>query len=387
MPVAVTDPGMEITALETIPLAHELPEGQGLGDARSFGRSRETTLLRVETDDGLVGWGEAFAPGEIVAATVDALFREDVLGMDPYDVESLAERSYTQPYHFGGDGFVQSVVSGIDVACWDVIGKATSRPVHQLLGGRRTESLVPYASTMYFTETDRSVAEPIEEAVAEGFTAAKIKIGTGVDEDVERVRTAREVLGDDATLMVDVNGNYRAHQAIRSANAIAEYDLAWIEEPVPPENDSGYDRVAAAVDVPLAAGEAHFGRFAFKDLIDGGAVDVVQPNLARCGGFSEARLIADLATTENVAVRPHVWNSAVGMAAAVQFAASLPDYPHSRAVPEAVLLECDRSPNPLREDLLETPLDPTGGTLDVPQGPGLGIDVDRDALARYRADG
>lgn len=378
---------MEITALETIPIAHELPEGEGLGDARSFGRSRETTLLRLETDDGLVGWGEAFAPGGIVAETVDALFREDVLGMDPYDVESLAERSYTQPYHFGGDGFVQSVVSGIDVACWDLIGKSVGKPVHHLLGGRRRESLVPYASTMYFAARDRPIAEPVEAAVADGFTAAKIKIGAGVDDDVERVRTAREVLGDDATLMVDMNGNYRAHQAIESAHAIAEYDVAWIEEPVPPENGSGYDRVAAKVDVPLAAGEAHFGRFDFKELIDGGAVDVVQPNLARCGGFSEARLIADMATTENVAVRPHVWNSGVGMAAAVQFAASLPDYPHSHTVPEPVLLECDRSPNPLREELLVEPLDPTGGTLAVPQGPGLGIEVDEEALARYRADG
>ncbi len=386
---------MEVTELETIPLSHELPEGRALGDARGMGRSRKTTLLRLETDAGLVGWGEAFAPGRIVAATVDELFRDDVVGMDPYDVESLAERSYVDPYHFGGDVFVQSVVSAVDVACWDLIGKDVGRPVHRLLGGRFRESLVPYASTMYFTEDERPIAEPIREAVDDGFTAAKIKIGAGTDEDVERVRVAREVLGEDGTLMVDVNGNYRPHQAIETAQAIADYDVAWIEEPVPPENESGYREVASSVDVPIAAGEAHYGRFAFKQLIDDGAVDVVQPNLGRCGGFSEARLIADLATTENVAVRPHVWNSAVGMAAAVQFAASVPDYPHSRLVPdyphsrlvpEPMLVECDRSENPLRTDLLETPLDPTGGSLDVPQGPGLGVELDEDAVERYRAD-
>ena len=377
---------MRITGIETIPIGHELPEGRGLGDARGFGRTRETTLVRLETDAGVEGWGEAFAPGQIVDATVDELFADDVVGMDPFDVESLAIDSYTDPYHFGGDVFVQSAVSAIDVACWDIIGKTVERPIHRLLGGRERESLVPYASTMYFAEADRPLEEPMREAVDEGFTAAKIKIGANTDDDLERVRVAREILGDDGRLMVDMNGNYRPHQAIETAKAIAEYDVDWIEEPVPPENDSGYRDVKAAVDVPIAAGEAHYGRFAFKELVDDRAVDIVQPNLGRCGGLSEARLIADMATTENVAVRPHIWNGAVGMAAAIQFAASVPDYPHTRNVPEPMLVEFDRSENPLRDDLLETPFDPSGGTLDVPQEPGLGIEIDEDALERYRLD-
>ena len=306
--------------------------------------------------------------------------------MDPFDVESLATDSYTDPYHFGGSVFVQSVVSALDVAMWDVIGKHLDRPVYRLLGGRERSTLLPYASTMYFTERDRPIAEPIEAAVEEGFTAAKIKIGTGVDEDVERVRTAREIMGDDARLMVDINGNYRADQAVRTANAIAEYGVTWIEEPVPPENLGGYREVRKRVDVPIAAGEAHYGRFEFKRLIDEHLVDIVQPNLGRCGGLSEARRIADLASTENVGVRPHIWNGAVGLAAAVQFAASVSDYPHTRNVPDPMMVEFDRSENPLRTDLLEEPFDPTGGELDVPQGPGLGITVDEDAVERYRSD-
>ncbi|WP_114576455.1 mandelate racemase/muconate lactonizing enzyme family protein [Saliphagus sp. LR7] len=374
---------MEITTIEPIPLAHTLPAG--LGDARGFGRDRATTLLRLETDTGLVGWGEAFVPGSIAEATIEELFAEDVVGMDPFDVESLAERSYTDPYHFGEAVFVQSVVSAIDVACWDLIGKEVGRPVHRLLGGRSVETLVPYASTMYFTETERPLAEPIEAAVAEGFTAAKIKIGTGVEEDEERVRTARDILGPDARLMVDMNGNYRPEQAVRSARAIAEYDVEWIEEPVPPENLSGYEEVKRHVETALAAGEAHYGRFEFKRLIDG-AVDIVQPNLARCGGLSEARTIAKLATTENVGVRPHIWNSAVGLVAAVQFAASVPAYPHSRTAPDPMMVEFDRSENPMRTEILETPFDPSGGELAVPQEPGLGIEVDEDAVAELRAD-
>lgn len=375
---------MDVTDIRVIPLTHSLPEGNGLGDARGFGRTRSTTLVCLVTTDGTVGWGEAFIPGPIAQATVDELFRDDVLGMDPFTVESLAERSYTDSYHFGGGVFVQSVLSAIDIACWDIIGKAVGQPIHRLLGGQERSSLTPYASTMYFSETERSIREPVESALEAGFTAAKIKIGTGRSADIERVRTAREILGEDAHLMADMNGNYRPDQAINSAKALSEFDLTWIEEPVPPENLSGYREIKRAIDTPVAAGEAHYGRFAFKRLIDDRTVDIVQPNVARCGGFSEARRIAALASTENVGITPHVWNSGVGLAAAIQFAASLPDYPHTRNVPEPVFLEFDRSPNPLRSEILESPFDPSGGSLDVPQKPGLGITVDEDALDAYR---
>jgi len=240
---------------------------------------------------------------------------------------------------------------------------------------------------MYITEWDENPVEPMAEAVKEGFTAAKIKIGRGIEDDVHRTATARERLGDDAHLMVDYNGNYTPAQAIQSIEALAEHDITWAEEPVGPENYSGCRDIQRRTDVPLAAGEAHFGRFAFKRLIDERCINVIQPNLGRCGGFAEARFLAKLATTENVAVRPHVWNGAVGTTAAVQFAANLLTYPHNPGtVPEPVLFEFDRSENPLRDELLEDPLDPTGGSLQVPQEPGLGVTVDEDAIERYRVD-
>ena len=225
------------------------------------------------------------------------------------------------------------------------------------------------------------------EAADEGFTAAKIKIGRGVDGDLERVATASEHLGEDVHLIADCNDNYTPRQAIRSIEALAEYDLTWAEEPVPPENLSGYREIKRHTDVTLAAGEAHFGRFEFKRLVDEQLVDVIQPNLGRCSGFAEARFLANLATTENVLVQPHIWNSAVGTAAAVQFAASLPDYPYAAdLLPEPVLFEVDRSENPLRDGLLVDPLDPTGGSLDVPQELGLGVTVDEDAVEQYRTN-
>jgi len=282
---------------------------------------------------------------------------------------------------------VQAALTGVEVALWDLRGKQLGEPVHELLDGRSRSAVTPYASTMYITEWDQDPAVPMREAVEEGFSAAKIKIGRSVEDDRHRVRTAREILGDDAALMVDYNGNCTPKGAVESIRAIEEYDLTWVEEPVPPENFDGYREVGRKVDVPLAAGEAHSGRFEFADLIREGLVDVVQPNLGRCGGFSEAAFISRTATTNNVRVRPHVWNSGVGLAAALQFAATVPDYPHrTDRTEQEVLFEFDRSENPLRHEILDDPFDPTGGSLDVPTGPGLGIEVDESAVAEYAVE-
>ncbi|MCU4742437.1 mandelate racemase/muconate lactonizing enzyme family protein [Halobacteria archaeon AArc-m2/3/4] len=379
---------MAIRSVEAIPLTHTLQDGRSFGGTRGMTDSRSTTLVRIETDDGTVGWGEAFASPRAVAALVEDVFADAVVGLSPSAAESLAERVYTGDiggYHVGRQAFTQCALTGVETAMWDVRGKQVGEPVHTLLSGQTTDSVVPYASTMYITEWDQDPAEPMEEAKSEGFTAAKIKIGRNLEDDYRRVSVAREILGDDAHLMVDYNGNYTPRQAIKSIQALSEFDLTWVEEPVPPENVSGYREIKRHVDVPLAAGEAHFGRFDFKELIDERLVDIIQPNLGQCGGFSEARFLAKLAATENVLVRPHVWNSGVGTAAALQFAASLPDYPHAPDMaPEPLLFEFDRSENPLRQDILETPFDIDDGILSVPQKPGLGISVDEDRLEEYR---
>ncbi|MFB6184810.1 MAG: mandelate racemase/muconate lactonizing enzyme family protein [Haloarculaceae archaeon] len=377
---------MRIESVDAIPLKYSLGD-RGYGASRGITDARMTTLVRLETDTGIVGWGEAFALPKTTAALVDELVADMVRNRDPYDVVgSLNERSYTHMYSFAASAFLQCAISGVDIALWDIVGKDVGRPVHELLGGQNRDSVTPYASTMYMTEYDRDPVEPMREAVDAGFSAAKIKIGRNLDDDVERVEIARDVLGDDGYLMVDFNGNYRADQAIRSANRLERYDIHWIEEPVPPENSSGYRQVREHVDVPLAAGETHYGRFEFKNLIDDRLIDYVQPNLCRCGGFSEAMRIADMAATENLAVRPHVWNSGVGIAAALQFAATVPEYPHSSNRPEPLWFEFDRGENALREELLETPFDPSGGTLEVPTDPGLGVAVDDAAIERYRID-
>jgi D-galactarolactone cycloisomerase len=375
---------MQVRSVDAVPLVYPLDDGKGYGSARGTVTQRTSTLVRVESRDGTVGWGEAFGPPRTMATLVDELLAEMVVGMDPYDVETLCDRNYAGLYHFGSRGLIQSAISGVDIALWDLIGRSTQTSVSRLLGGRSRDRVTPYASTMYVTEWGQPPAEPIETAVAEGFDAAKIKIGRGIDDDVERVRVARDILGEDAALMVDCNGNYRPAQAVRLAEAIEPYDVAWIEEPLPPENLSGYRELKRSVSVPLAAGEASYGRFEFEELVDDRVVDVVQPDVCKCGGLSEARFVGKLATTQNVAVSPHVWTGAIGLAASLQLAATLSAYPHSTNVPEPFLFEVDRADNGLRTELLTDPFDVSGGTLAVPDGPGLGVSPDPDAIDRYR---
>lgn len=375
---------MQIRSVEAIPLSAPLPDGREVGHARGSTDARSGTLARVETDDGTVGWGEALAPPHSVAAVIEEVVAPRVRGIAPSEVESLADRLYAGPYHVARGPLTQCALAAVDVALWDIRGKLAGEPVFRLLGSGSPRELVPYASTMYFGSADEDPAASVERAVEEGFSAVKLKCGRGVESDVERVATARDVLGDDAALMIDCNGSYRPKQAFQVVKALDPYDLTWLEEPLPPEDLDGYQYLSERVDVPIAAGEAHYGRFEYRRLVD--AVDVVQPDLSRTGGFSEARFVAKLATTANVAVRPHVWSGGVGLAAAVQYAASLSPYPHASDPLDPMLFEHDRAPNPLRTELLETPFSSTDGALDVPTDPGLGIDVDERAVERYRVD-
>lgn len=377
---------MEVDAIEAIPLSYPLGEGNGYGSARGTVEQRTSTLIRVESTSGMVGWGEAFGPPQTIATLISELLSDIIVGMDPFEVESLCEKNYAGLYHFGSSGLIQSAISGVDIALWDLLGRELGQPIAQLLGGFERTEVTPYASTMYITNWGQDPIEPVEAAAKEGFTAAKIKIGRGLDDDIERVKIARKALGDDATLMVDFNGNYRPEQAITVAREIAPFDVYWLEEPVPPENLSGYREVSAAVDIPVAAGEAAYARFDFADLIQERTIDIAQPDVCKCGGLSEARFIGKLATMENVQVSPHVWTGAVGIAASLQYAATIPSYPHSTNIPEPFYFEFDRAENGLRTDLLDEPFDPTDSTLDIPDSPGLGVEIDERALNEYRID-
>jgi D-galactarolactone cycloisomerase len=355
-------------------------------------RTRSSVLVKVTTDEGIVGWGEAGSSGSAAIATVIAhRYRPLVVGRDPFDVEVIWEDLYALTRDEGQKGVAIDAISGIDIALWDVIGKAVGKPVHKLLGGGARPRIVAYATGLYYyDESPDAVAERVVEAegyVDEGYRAMKMKIGgLAPEDDLAHVRAIREAIGPRIALMVDANHGYNAFTAMRMARYLADQDVLWFEEPVLPEDLDGYQQVKAASIVPIAGGECEYTRFGFKPLLSRRAVDVVQPDLGRAGGLSEGKKIAAIANAFQIQCIPHVWGTGLAQAAALHFMATLPVCPPVRN-PQPLwhlpLLEFDRTPNPLRGRI--TPdfnLEPDG-TVVVPTGPGLGVEVDEDAVRHF----
>ena len=216
-----------------------------------------------------------------------------------------------------------------------------------------------------------------------GHRAVKIKIGLSPKSDQVRTALARKILGAGVDLMVDINSNYTYDLARESITRLAQYEIGWVEEPLAPQDFAGYEQLQRWSPIPIATGEALYTAYDFKRLVDRRAVDVLQPDLSLCGGFWQGRAIALLTMLEHLRLSPHVWGSGIGLAAAVHYVAALPGYPHADNVPKAPLVEYDVGANPLREALLKNPLKPIDGSIAVSDEPGLGIEIDWDAVDRY----
>jgi D-galactarolactone cycloisomerase len=266
------------------------------------------------------------------------------------------------------------------------MGKLLGVPVCDLIGGRQRDTVPVYASGGYFTrdgDQTAALARQLEPHAGKGFAAFKIKIGRDPADDEARVRLARRVIGDQAVLTVDSNGNYTVDLVLESMRRIAGYAIGWYEEPLAPQDWKGYAELRARAAMPVATGEALYEAFDLRRLIDGRLADVVQPDLALCGGISVARFVGELCAAEHLRLSPHVWGTAVGLAAAVHWVASLPDYPHTHNVPFPTLVEYDIGENGLRDRLFTTPMVARDGAIAVPRGPGLGVELDPDVVARY----
>ncbi|GAA0918966.1 mandelate racemase/muconate lactonizing enzyme family protein [Pseudonocardia zijingensis] len=375
-----------IARIESIPVADPLDVADRYGSSRGLVPGRAAVLVRLETSDGVVGWGEAWGGSPAARTLVDEL-GERLVGTPLRPSSNWLTGLLQQSYHYSSSGLHVVAASALDIAMWDAFARTLSRPVHELMGGPTRDRISTYASTGYVTiDNDlgrfRSV---LQESADEGYPGVKIKIGLGVASDEERTRIARETFGPGAALFVDFNGNYTADQAIRSLEAVRVHGLGWAEEPVTPDDHEGL-RLLRRSGVPLAAGEAVYTRFGFRDLIAGRLIDVAQPDVTKCGGISEARVIAHLAQTWNVRFSPHVWGGAISQAATVQLLAGVPTYPHTDHQPEPLWFEMDRGTNALRDELAAEPLGRDGTDLLVPRTPGLGIEIDEKALARLRSD-
>jgi len=350
-------------------------------------KTRGSCIVEIETADGTVGWGECYGPSAVAKAYIDTQFGPRIVGRDPFDVEVIWEDLYNRIKDYGGKGMAASALSGIDIALWDIIGKSTGRPIHKLIGGAYRTEVTAYATGLYFIDMDRLVEEAVEEAqgyVEEGFTAVKMKIGLGDPKlDIRRVAAVRDAIGAGIRLMVDANHCLTVPQAIRLGRELEKLDVEWFEEPISPEDIDGYVEVTRALDMAVAGGENEMTRWGFRDLVVRKAMDIIQPDVCAAGGISECRKIATLAAAHGVECVPHAWGSVIGVAATLHFLAALPDQPPSfRPMPP--MFEFEQCENPFRDLLAKEPIVQVRGKVQIPTGAGLGIEIDRKILDRYR---
>jgi len=373
-----------IRDIRLIPLVYHMPPIKAYGMARRLVSARGTSLVEVETEDGVIGIGEAWGPAKAAVGYLE-LIKDEFVGFELYDHGHVWSRIIGGMYHLGVQNQMTAVISGINIAIYDAIGKTLGLPVCKLLGGKGKERIPVYASGGYLThDPDNQLEAQLERVAGKGFPGAKFKIGISPKSDEERVKLARDILGDDILLLVDVNGNYTLDLTLESMRRTAPYGIHYYEEPLPPQDVEGYRALAARATLPVAAGEALYTVFDFDRLIATRAIDIVQPDLTLCGGLDQAKAIAVLCQLHNVGMSPHVWGSPVGLAAALHFMAALPDFPHTDHLPYPRMVEYDVGLNPLRDDLLTHPLRPVNGHVTVPEGPGLGIELNPEAVERYR---
>ena len=392
---ATTQPaatGLKIRTIETFFLQASLAEP--FGWSKAWTDIRTAALVRVTAQDGTQGWGEAGVMATpSVVGVIEDLIAPRLIGRDVFDRQGILDDMASVFKAAGQRGLFIQALSGIDMAIWDVIGRALGKPIYRLLGGVPMLEVPAYATGLYYhrTEPKNLLARRLKEVegyLARGFKGIKMKIG-GLAEraDLDQVEKVRRAVGEEACLMVDANQAYDRQAARRVGHALDSLDVFWFEEPLPNEDLVGFRELRSAVRVPIAGGELDSTRFAFRDILAANALDIIQPDLTMVGGFSEAQRIWHLAEASHVLCYPHVWGSAIALTAALHFVATLPPariVSGVNPIAQRPALEFDQTPNPLRDHLLTDVPVLQNGTVRVPDSPGLGIDVDASAIQKYR---
>jgi L-alanine-DL-glutamate epimerase-like enolase superfamily enzyme len=330
----------------------------------------------VNTDEGISGLGEigesAFLP-RAVQTIIETRFEPMLYGEDPFNIEKIWQKMYIQSSHYGRRGVIPTILSGIDIALYDIIGQKVNRPVYDLIGGVYRNKFRVYASG--------GMAKPIDELTKEaqmyldqGYFGLKVRIGReDPQEDIELIRELRKRLGSKPALLVDAgqcytNFPWSYDTAFRVCKQLEDCDLYWLEEPLHPDDIEGFKRLTANTSIPIVAGENEFVRYGFEQLITQRAVDMVQPDVTRSGGISECKKIAALASAHHMRCAPHIFGSGVGFMANMHFIASTPN---------AFIMEHDKTENPLREALMKQPIEYCDGYVKLIKDlPGLGVAID-----------
>ena len=350
-------------------------------------QTRTICLVKITTEDGIFGWGEGYGPAGMVKAGIE-FFTPFIIGMDALDHEVVWQHMYLRSLDYARRGVFLSALSAIDVALWDIKGKYMGRPVYQLLGGKKNEEIKPYATGLYFSQNRNLKSDLVEEALKykeEGYLGIKMKVGLGIEKDTEYVTAIRKAIGDEVDLMIDSNHAYSMKEAIQLCVSLKDLNIAWFEEPVSPELYENYSQLRDKTDIPIAGGECEYLRHGFLQLFQHRSVDIAQPDICAAGGITEVKKIAAMANTFGIEVIPHSWGTGIALHAAMHLIANLDPNP-GRMYQPAPWMELDRTENDLRDVLTGPPIVPENGMLGIPDMPGLGVEINEKALAKFRLD-
>lgn len=373
-------PELKMTSIKTYLLRTKLKHPFGVSVSVPLDSVRDTLIVKIESDAGLVGWGET-SPVNGVRATIDEVIAPQLIGRNPLQYRQLWRQMW-------GPNFGNALAVGaIDIALNDLRGKALNIPVAELFGGRLRDRIPVYASAMNYLEgvepEDHFVNEAVEKKQL-GFKAMKMRLGRfPVSREAKLAELVRNAVGPDILLMADGNGAYTMESALRMGQELSRLGFEAFEEPLPQSpRYAGYEELRRRLPLSLAAGEAVDSRASAKDLIDRRAMDIIQPDISLCGGFAEALFIAESAALAGIRCFPHCWGSDILIAATAHLVSLLPD-PHWGFPTDTPLLELDQSENPWRDGLAKGAFPMKEGTIEVPTRPGLGIEIDEDFLKEY----
>ncbi|KUO48803.1 MAG: mandelate racemase [Desulfitibacter sp. BRH_c19] len=369
---------MKITDVEILVL--RLPNLEIKGDG-----SQDAVIVRIHTDEGIIGVGEADSSPYIVNAIINTPsshsasrgIKEVLIGEDPLEIELLWEKLYKETIYYGRRGVGIHALSAIDIALWDIAGKYYGVPICKLLGGCYRNKVKAYSSVL-MPEDEYEVEKKAAYFAEQGYLGLKFGWGAlGKDDklDIKLVKAVRRAIGDTLSLQIDIGMEWKtAAHAIEMCRRMEEFNLFWIEEPLSPDDIEGYRKLKEKVYQNIAAGEELTTRFEFWNLMDQGKVDIIQPDISRCGGITEAKRIAQLAEFKSTMLVPHGFSTGILVAASLHFLA---------AQPNGELMEFCRSGSPLNSDLLVEPIKFEDGHLSIPTGSGLGIELNEEVLNKY----
>lgn len=374
---------MKITSVEAIEL--RLPESELVGYGDRASPAGNTLIVKIHTDEGIVGIGEVESSARVAKAVIEAPpsmvmasgLERLLIGMNPLDIRAINDRLYQSSFYYGRRGVVVHTIGGIDIALWDIAGKYYNQPIYQLLGGAFQKKVRAYASVL-FGKDGNATCEIGKKWVDKGFTAVKFgwkPLGESEKLDLELVEGARRGIGEGNDVLIDAGCCWDTMTAIRRAQQFEEYGILWLEEPLDQDNIEGYRKLTNVSKIPIAAGEGHCGRFEFRDLIERGGVHLAQVDLAR-NGFSEAVRIADLAEDRSLRIVNHFWTTGINLAAGLHWLASRKS---------AFICEYGVEDTPIRWDVTKQRMEiDSDGFVHVPEGPGLGVDLNEDIIEKYR---